>query len=153
MGRHPLLGLHDRALLQGFTEPLEWPDTVTETKRKELVAQCVIPGFARVLSEAAFKYQLAVHKAAQAVEALRRLEKMSDAETMAVYELVWGVELEASGEAGDGRGYTIDRKARRTLFCRRVVSNVHCPKTSFAPPSTPRPQHCSHDFTAKTPRW
>ena len=79
--RH-ILDAGDRALLQGFKEPLQFPPQVTETKRREMVAQCVIPGFARVLSEAAAKYQLAVLKADQAMSAIDDIVNSSDAKVM-----------------------------------------------------------------------
>ena len=56
-GEGHILTADDRALLQGFPEPLQWPKHVTETRRKAYVAQCVAVPFAEVISEAAFSYQ------------------------------------------------------------------------------------------------
>ena len=60
-----------------------------------MLAQCVIPGFARVLSEAAYSYQVAVHKAGLAVKRLSRLGDVSEAEAMSVFEAMCAHEPEA----------------------------------------------------------
>ena len=83
-----ILNSEDRALLQGFAEPLRWPASVTESRRRDMIAQCVIPGFARVVSEAAFKYQLAVRKAAVAAEAMKAIEEGSDEAAMMLLEMM-----------------------------------------------------------------
>ena len=66
----------DRALLQGFTEPLQWPRHVTETKRKAYVAQCVAVPFAEVISEAAFSYQNACLESELVTVKLAQLDNM-----------------------------------------------------------------------------
>ena len=76
----------DRALLQGFKTPLLWPSRISETRRREMVAQCVIPGFARVLSEAAFKYQDVVHRGDAAMSAIDDVIEGSDAAAIVAAE-------------------------------------------------------------------
>ena len=90
-----ILSADDRALLQGFDTPLVWPSDITESSKKGMIAQCVIPGFARVLSEAAYSYQVAVHKAGLAVKRLSRLGDVSEAEAMSVFEAMCAHEPEA----------------------------------------------------------
>ena len=73
-----ILTSDDRALLQGFPEPLVWPKHITETKRKAYVAQCVAVPFAEVISEAAFSYQDACLESELVAAKLAQLEDMSD---------------------------------------------------------------------------
>ena len=73
-----ILTSDDRALLQGFTEPLQWPRHVTETKRKAYVAQCVAVPFAEVISEAAFSYQNACLESELVTVKLAQLDNMSE---------------------------------------------------------------------------
>ena len=67
----------DRALLQGFTEPLQWPKHVTETRRKAYVAQCVAVPLAEVISEAAFSDQNACLESGLVTVTLAQLGNMS----------------------------------------------------------------------------
>ena len=73
-----ILTLDDRALLQDFTEPLQWPKHVTETRHKAYVAQCVAVPFAEVISEAAFSYQNACLESELVTVKLAQLDNMSE---------------------------------------------------------------------------
>ena len=60
-----ILTAEDRAILQGFQPVPSWPSRLGEYARRKMVAQCVPPPFAAVLSRAAFEYQL------QALQSMR----------------------------------------------------------------------------------
>ena len=66
----------DRVLLQGFAEPLP-KHTITETRRKAYVAQCVAVSFAEVVPEAAFSYQNACLESELVAIKLAQLDNMS----------------------------------------------------------------------------
>ena len=68
--RH-ILDSTDRALLQGFSRPPVFPRNTTECEKRRLVAQCVPPPFAEVLSHATFQYQL------QALSSVKTQVKMA----------------------------------------------------------------------------
>ena len=52
-----MLTAEDRALLQGFGRKVRYPPGVPETTRRSMVAQCMPPPFANVLSSAVVSYQ------------------------------------------------------------------------------------------------
>ena len=48
----------DRAILQGFGRAIQFPSTVMETMQRRMVAQCMPPPFAAVLSRSVFVHQV-----------------------------------------------------------------------------------------------
>ena len=52
------LTVGERAQLQGFGKTPVWPAQLSDSTRKDLVAQCIPPPFAAVLSRAVYDHQL-----------------------------------------------------------------------------------------------
>ena len=112
----------DCAMLQGFTEPLQWPKHVTETRRKTYVAQCVVVPFAEMISEAAFSYQNACLESELVTVKLAQLGNMSEIDSFFVLACALADErvngdgqfeadlLETVGEkvVEDGPAYDVD---------------------------------------------
>ena len=59
MGQEQNLDVPLRARFQGFERQLIWPEKATEVKQKDMVAQCIPPPFAEVLSKEVLKVQVA----------------------------------------------------------------------------------------------
>ena len=68
-GEHNL-SVRQRALLQGYDCESLWPRDASEPKQKDMVAQVILPPFAKVLSTAVFEHQTKALREVRLQEAL-----------------------------------------------------------------------------------
>ena len=96
-----ILSADDRTLLQGFSDVLQWPSHIVESKRRAMVAQCVPPPFAEALSESVFGYQKLALGKARLVAKLCALAEASEQESERGIELEHGWLSRLGDDGGD----------------------------------------------------
>ena len=85
LGSQHILDSGDRALLQGYDAIPLWPNRLSESNRKRMVAQCVPPPFAEALSRATFEYQQQTYHKLRTQARMATLEALTDEEEVAAY--------------------------------------------------------------------
>ena len=127
----------DRSLLQGFDSPPMWSADLSESDRRRMVAQCVPPPFARVLSKAAFEYQQQAKMLTETRARMALLQELPEAEVAAYVADGMPLSDEWMGKAAAARVEALTEEIR----CAANADEEASVKRAAASPELVNEQH------------